>query len=297
MGQYLQRIENDTATQLSRAEQRLQELTRSKEWEAAKTTADLAGIVDPTPASDAVSFGMSVAEGDWVGAFLSGVSFVPYLGDTVAKPIKIVRAAKTVAAIEREAAALAKQIAHFKNAGTRIAQRKMAAAAERARRAKEAGERYAAAAKCARCPKPSNRFGTHLPSTGSWKGEAGNSRWVSDDKPPVSVDYREGYPDFSTSEPHSIYPRGGGSVEIEMKGNDTDFRAARDAMRQKLGDPKWPGGRELAPDGYTWHHNEDGATMQLVRKSVHDKAESGAAHVGGESIVSGKDNLKQDSQF
>jgi len=302
MGQYLQRIEGDTAAQLERAEGELAALSKSKGWEATKTAADLAGIVDPTPASDAISMGMSIAESDWVGAFLSGVSFVPYLGDTIAKPIKLARAAKTVAAIERKAAALAKTISHYKDAAIRIAQRKMAAAAERARRAMEAGKRWAESMKCEKCPKPSNRFGTHLPTKGKWTdkngaiGEKGNSRWTNDDNT-VSLDYKEGYPDFTTSNPPSIYPKGDGKVEIEMMGNKSDFGEAREAMRDKLGDRNWPGNGQNQPDGYTWHHTEDGVTMQLVNKNIHAKTKSGPAHVGGESIVSGKDNLKQQTQF
>jgi|GEM_PF-777901 len=302
MGQYLQRIEGDTAAQLERAEGELAALSKSKGWEATKTAADLTGIVDPTPASDAISMGMSIAEGDWVGAFLSGVSFVPYLGDTIAKPIKLARAAKTVAAIERKAAALAKTISHYKDAAIRIAQRKMAAAAERARRAMEAGKRWAESFKFVKCPKPSNRFGTHLPTKGKWTdkngaiGEKGNSRWTSEDGR-VSLDYKEGYPDFATSDPPSIYPKGDGKVEIEMMGNKSDFGEAREAMRDKLGDRNWPGNGQNQPDGYTWHHTEDGVTMQLVNKNIHAKTKSGPAHVGGESIVSGKDNLKQQTQF
>ena len=296
MGEYLQRIEGDTAKQLQRAESELVDLTQSKAWEATKTAADLAGIVDPTPTSDALSMGMSIAEGDWVGAFLSGVSFVPYLGDTIAKPIKLARASKTVMAIERKAAALARTIDHYKSAAIRIAQRKMAAAAERARRAMEAGKRYAESMKCGKCPKVSNRFGTQLPKSGTWKGEKGNSRWTNEDGS-VSLDYKEGYPDFATSDPPSIYPKGDGKVEIEMMGNKSDFGEAREAMRDKLGDRNWPGNGQNQPDGYTWHHTEDGVTMQLVNKDIHAKTKSGPAHIGGESIVSGKDNLKQQTQF
>lgn len=67
MGQYLGRIEDDTAQALADAEQQLAALQRSREWELAKTAADAAGIVDPTPTSDAISLAMSVAEQDWVG--------------------------------------------------------------------------------------------------------------------------------------------------------------------------------------------------------------------------------------
>ncbi len=179
-----------------------------------------------------------------------------------------------IPAIERRAAALAKQIAHYKSVANRIARRKMAAAAERARRAKEAATKYADNLKSTKCTKTGNHFGTQLPTTGKWKGEKGNSRWTSDDDS-VSLDYKEGYPDFSTSKPSSLHPDGGGKVEIEMKGDDSDFRAARDAMREKLGDPTWPGNGDLKPDRHTWHHNEDGATMELVRTSVHDKGGGG----------------------
>jgi len=167
----------------------------------------------------------------------------------------------------------------------------------------EAGKRWAESFKFVKCPKPSNRFGTHLPTKGKWTdkngaiGEKGNSRWTSDDDT-VSLDYKEGYPDFTTSNPPSIYPKGDGKVEIEMMGNDTDFTSAKKAMQDKLGDSNWPGStKKNAPEGYTWHHSEDGATMQLVRRDVHAKAKSGVAHIGGESIISGKDNLRQNSQF
>lgn len=282
MGQYLGRIEDDTAQALADAEQQLAALQRSREWELAKTAADAAGIVDPTPTSDAISLAMSVAEQDWVGAFLSGVSFIPYLGDAVAKPIKVARSTKAIAAIERQAAALAEQVAHYQDTAIRFVQRRMAAAAERARRVKAAAQRHVGNAKCASC----NRFGSQLPKTGSWSGEKGHSRWTSDDGD-VSLDYKEGYPDFSTSNPPSVYRSGDqeGIVEIEMTGKDSDFRKARDAMRKKLGDSNWPGNGKSAPEGYTWHHTEDGATIILVNKNVHNKAISGAAHTGGTSIV------------
>ena len=294
MGQYLNQIDADTKQALKRAEDELAGLTGSKEWQAAKLTADITGIGDPTPASDGISLSMSVAEGDWLGAFLSGVSFIPYAGDAFAKPMKMARATKTIAKIESKAAALAKQVAHYKSQAKPIARRKVAAAKERARRAKEAATRYVDDLKCGHCKKSGNTFGTQTPATGRWGpnggGAKGNSRWTSDDGS-VSLDYKEGYPDFSTSKPPSLHTDGGGKVEIAMEGNSKDFTAARNAMREKIDDPKWPGVKgKKAPNGYTWHHKEDGTTMELVRTDVHDKAVSGAAHTGGASIVSGKDS-------
>ena len=42
---------------------------------------DVAGIFDPTPASDGASALVSLARGQWLDAALSGVSMVPYVGD------------------------------------------------------------------------------------------------------------------------------------------------------------------------------------------------------------------------
>lgn len=42
---------------------------------------DLAGIVDPTPASDAGNLLLSLGRARWFDAVLSGVSMIPYLGD------------------------------------------------------------------------------------------------------------------------------------------------------------------------------------------------------------------------
>ncbi|MGF1527365.1 MAG: polymorphic toxin type 30 domain-containing protein [Candidatus Competibacterales bacterium] len=58
-------------------------------------TLDVAGIFDPTPISDALSGAMSLARGDWLGAGISAVSMVPYLGDLAktGKLAKVVEAA------------------------------------------------------------------------------------------------------------------------------------------------------------------------------------------------------------
>ena len=53
--------------------------------------ADLAGIFDPTPISDGVAAGIDLSEGDLAGAGLSLLSMIPYVGDAVAKPVKIIR--------------------------------------------------------------------------------------------------------------------------------------------------------------------------------------------------------------
>ncbi len=277
MASELQRLSKADAEAISGAESEIASIVKSKEFEEARAAADLAGLVDPTPISDGVSMAMSIAAGEWLDAGLSGLSMIPYLGDAVAKTAKGARLAKKLATIGKRLAGATKKVEALKSTARKIENSRAAAARAIKKRADEAAAKMA----CKTCPKPSNRFGSHLPTTGKWKGEKGNSRWTSEDGS-VSVDYKNGYPDFSTSQPKSVMD----SVEIPMKGNDSDFAAARDAMRKKLGDPKWPGkGGGTKPEGYTWHHKEDGVTMELVSTKVHNKAESGAAHTGGASIV------------
>lgn len=86
----------------------------------------------------------------------------------------------------------------------------------------------------------------------------------------VTVVYRDGYPDFT---PFMTHPSGVRSVEIEMSGRTvTDFRRANNAA----GHPEW--NRQM-PDGWTWHHAEDGRTMQLVPGEINRtfRHEGGAA--------------------
>jgi len=85
----------------------------------------------------------------------------------------------------------------------------------------------------------------------------------------VNVTYKNGYPDFS---PYKYDGDPGESeVKIDMTGNNNaDFKQAN----QQAG---FGAGANDHPDGYTWHHNEDGTTMQLIQSDVHDAA----PHTGG----------------
>ncbi len=111
---------------------------------------------------------------------------------------------------------------------------------------------------------------------GKWQGERGDGTWMpADGSPPIK--YKNGFPDYS--------PFSKGDVDIPMHGNRTsDFTHADKAMREKLGDPNW-----TRPSDYTWHHHENGTTMQLVPKNIH--ATGGGAttpHMGGASLYSGQ---------
>lgn len=88
----------------------------------------------------------------------------------------------------------------------------------------------------------------------------------------VSVSYANGFPDFA---PFMTHPSGVQSVTINMTGtNRIDFRLANIAA----GHPEW-GNRP--PAGWTWHHNEDGSTMELVPSSINNMFH----HMGGASLA------------
>ena len=75
-------------------------------WEAAKAAVDVAGLIDPTPISDTVGAVMALSDRDFWGAGLSIVSWIPYLGDAVAKPMKGTRAAAKIAKLMDKLAGL-----------------------------------------------------------------------------------------------------------------------------------------------------------------------------------------------
>ncbi|SEN06483.1 hypothetical protein SAMN05428959_10129 [Duganella sp. CF517] len=90
---------------------KLADVNAEMAWEAAGTAADVAGMVDPTPISDAVGAGIAIRNGDFLGAGLNVVGMIPYLGDAVAKPIKATRVAKRVLALKEKATLLTKELA------------------------------------------------------------------------------------------------------------------------------------------------------------------------------------------
>ena len=89
----------------------------------------------------------------------------------------------------------------------------------------------------------------------------------------VSVEYPDGYPDFT---PFMTHPSGVRSVEFEVTGhNPTDFRRANEAA----GHPEW--GSRPPDNNWTWHHVEDARTMQLVPRELNQIF----THEGGASRV------------
>jgi hypothetical protein len=96
--------------QIERIEKDLKITQRELVFELGQTVIDVAGIVDPTPISDSISAVMSLSKGDYVGAALSTVSIIPYIGDALGKPIKEVHNAQKIAQLERKIEGLLKQL-------------------------------------------------------------------------------------------------------------------------------------------------------------------------------------------
>jgi hypothetical protein len=77
----------------------------------------------------------------------------------------------------------------------------------------------------------------------------------------------QGFPDFT---PYSEI-----NVTIEVTGVPrTDFARANAAA-----------GLTETPAGYTWHHHQDGRTMQLVPSTLNNVSMGGVAHTGGATFV------------
>ncbi|WP_158218954.1 HNH endonuclease [Roseateles aquatilis] len=229
---------------------------------------------------------MSVAKGDWIGAGLSAVSMIPYLGDAVAKTAKGARAIKKLKELTEAIAGTLKKLDAVKLANKKLA-------AKRVRDARKKAEDA-----CAGC-KPHEKYGVdgvpqNKPPKQEWKeGTPGNGTFVRQTaEGELKVPYKEGYPDYSKATLNG-QPVVKGSVEIpSMNGSQgpqgADFKAAREAMREKTGNPHWPGNsmtdpmrNDTLPPNHTWHHKEDGVTMELIPQAAHQ----GVSHTGGASIV------------
>jgi len=284
VGQELGQLNN--AGEAAKLESQLQKLTSSKEWEIAQGAVDAAGIVDPTPISDGISAVMSAAKGDWIGAGLSAVSMIPYLGDAVAKTAKGARAIKKLKELTDAIASTIKKLDAVKLANKKLA-------AKRVRDARKKAEDA-----CAGC-KPHEKYGVHglpqsKPPKQEWRnGTPGDGTFVRQTpKGELQVPYENGYPNYDKATLGGK-PVVASNVEIpHMNGSQgpdgADFKAAAEEMRRSSGNKHWPGksatdsqAGQSVPDGYTWHHKEDGVTMQLIPKEAH----TGVSHTGGASIV------------
>lgn len=145
-----------------------------------------------------------------------------------------------------------------------------------------------------RGPPPANAW--RIPrGGGAWVGEAGRSGWQSKKKavrnivgedpnrPGFSspIPFRNGFPDFSK------WVRKPEVTLKPMLGTDADFSAADEEFARlnewlkRNGQPDGPRARQYREtQELTWHHVEDGQTMQLVPTALHGNV----PHLGGASI-------------
>lgn len=271
-----------------------QEATSLKPAEYAQLTADIAGIFDPSPISDTAGLGLSLWNGDWLGAGISVVGYVPYLGDTL-KPVKIAllapRTAKAIEGFMRAGDNLAK-------AGKEVLEQtfnlKQVAAARQtaAKKVREAIMRCRNNPNSRACKGVLNKngkpIGAKMPASDSTKGKwidsngnridqpaDGNGKFRVDAKDPVTgevtpvdIEWKDGFPDYG---PHV----NGEKLEIwEVTGNmHKDETQFAEMMRAK--DPNWD-----PPEYSTLHHFEDG-TVGYVPRNIH----SGVNHTGGRAIT------------
>ncbi|MEL7497429.1 MAG: HNH endonuclease [Planctomycetota bacterium] len=256
----------------------LQQLN-SKYGELAADAALAAGGALPPPfgtAADVVSLGKSVWTGDWGGALMDVVGFVPIVGDA-AKGGKIAKKLNSLRkALDTANATMARTLRQTKKA----AKKYWDDLAKANRKAYEQAIKSCGSNKACREAKAVLKGDQYKRTpksgkNGKWEGERGDGKWVPADGS-TPVEYKNGFPDYG---PHSK-----ADVEIPMRGDHYhDFNNADAAMRDKLGDPDWQ-----RPDDMTWHHKEDGVTMQLVPKSVHGTGGGATTpHLGGASMHGG----------
>lgn len=262
-----------------KAEAELGELNKELRLDLLQAGVDAAGIVDPTPVSDLIGAGISVYRGDFVGAGLSLISMIPYAGDAIGKTAKGAKLLSKMNELRKGIALATERI----NALRKQA-REFAAAVVRAKnQAKVAGKAVddALIQKCAKdLDVGDSPFGTRTPKAG-FSGDRGNSPWTPDAStsygkkvlewqkkngvpPGTPIQYRQGFPDFSPYAKHQ--------VKIDMTGIDADDFAAANGAMKKI-DPNYT----KQPDGWSWHHSEDGKTMLLVPSEINSVPHTGGA--------------------
>src|SRR5690625_1581462 len=128
----------------------------------------------------------------------------------------------------------------------------------------------------------------HSPTPDKWVQNGGKVKvndkgtWTYTNKKGQSVSYPNGFPDFSKYVHPKVKP-----VTIKVnkpKNHQKDYRRAnKEAGLGKNTDPPITSSTK-PPEGYTWHHHQDGKTMVLVEREVHTEF----THQGGASMVQKK---------
>jgi hypothetical protein len=126
-------------------------------------------------------------------------------------------------------------------------------------------------------PTPSSRLGKQLNNFSK------NKKLNPSGKKLDLIPYKNGFPNFDDF----VVPAGMGKkaqVEIPQTGDiEIDFKVADEALLASSGKTQKMLEEEIGTR-LTWHHKEDGVTMQLVPEKLHGgRHQSG--HAGGSSLV------------
>jgi hypothetical protein len=239
-----------------------------------------AGGVLPPPfgtAADAASLARSLGKGDWWGAAFDVIGFVPLLGDGI-KGARIANKLSDLGRVVDEmAAGAAKMFGKTEDAAKAFwaskknmdAYREALKACDGTKKCLDAaalnkGQQYGSTPK-------SGNGGNWNPPNGRGDGE-----WVPDPgsplaeaiKPKTSLTYENGFPKFDSFSQ--------GSVKIPLSGDTgNDLKLADEMFRKQTGNADW-----VRDPGMTWHHVQDGTTMQLVPSAINGKA----GHAGGAAL-------------
>jgi hypothetical protein len=264
-----------------------------------KMAVSVAGIVDPTPVSDGIGTVWALIDGEWIDAGISALGVVPYIGD-LAKAGKLGAFARTI----EKAVDLAKVDTEFARAARPVLQKirdgidtlpldklPRAVGEPLQRMQHKLGDFFRADAVATKPVRLEASMldgrsfflgkanaGPNAPLYRNWL-ESGRRIEVNPDasiayinRQGIGVRYTEGAPDFR---PFMNHPSGVRQTRIEVTGSHpVDFKRANAAV----GHAEW-GSR--SPPGYSWHHHEDGTTMQLVRSDVHTEF----SHRGGAALA------------
>ena len=261
----------------------------------ATTVADIAGIFDPTPISDGAGTILSLAGGDFLGAGLSLVGMIPYVGDL-----------GKIAKIGKRAPRTAKAIEAFFNASDELASASAAVLKRTFRLDQVAAARRQATERVRRAMLESRRGNPNCQDCRKLTGPGGEQRTLQMPRNGENGNWRGGAPDangngtFQFNEPKTL-PDGRTVSEIEFKNGSpvfddyvvggrhdlwevsgnarTDAGRLQDQLRQA--DPNWraPNSRD-----YVLHHFEDGQ-VGYVPRAIHDKGIGGVSHTGGNSML------------
>jgi hypothetical protein len=311
------RLGRPSTEQIAAAEKELAQL-EAKYGEIAADVGLAGASMLPPPfgtAADVVSIGKSLLTGDWGGALLDVVGVVPVLGDAAKAAGKGGKLLKAAEALETGIKATKAKLAHLKDG--LMAARKTEAARYWDEITSAGRKQYdEAIANCTtqacRDRVPITTKGEHYALTpkggdgrGDWiDGTRGDGHWTPAPDTPLgkqlqsfsnnpalnpggkqldAIPYRNGFPDYDD---FVVPARPGRKAQVEIlqtRDSKIDFESADDALLASTGKTRGMLEDELGTR-LTWHHKEDGTTMQLLPRGVHGGSNQ-SGHAGGSSLM------------